>query len=82
MSTTTILVAPRALLTDQITGWGDEELRQGFFELDPDSSDRPVYRLRWQSEDPLTAGEREHAEFIRYLIQVGRLTERVELDEN
>jgi hypothetical protein len=57
-------------------------LRQGFFELDPDSSDRPVYRLRWQPADPLTEQEREHAQFIRYLVEVGRLTERVDPEES
>jgi hypothetical protein len=56
-------------------------VRQGFFELDPDSSDRPVYRLRWQPENPLSEQEREHAQFIRYLIEVGRLNERVESEE-
>jgi hypothetical protein len=57
-------------------------VRQGFFELDPDSSDRPVYRLRWQPENPLSEQEREHAQFIRYLIEVGRLNERIDIDES
>jgi hypothetical protein len=56
-------------------------MREGFFELDPESGDRPVYRLRWHPEDPLTEDERGHARFIRYLIEVGRINERLELDE-
>jgi hypothetical protein len=56
-------------------------LRQGFFELDSDSGDRPVYRLRWHPEDPLTDQERDHAQFIRYLIEVGRLSERADVSE-
>jgi hypothetical protein len=61
--------------------WGEEELRQGHFELDPDSGDRQVFRLRWQPEEPLTEQERGHAQFIRYLIESGRLSERAERDE-
>jgi hypothetical protein len=56
-------------------------LRQGFFELDPDSGDRPVYRLRWHPEDPLTNQERDRAQFIRYLIELGRLSEHSEANE-
>ena len=61
---------------------GHGELREGFFELDPDSVERPVYRLRWKTEDPLSDDQRGRAEFIRYLIAVGRLTDNVLADES
>ncbi|HVC35048.1 MAG TPA: hypothetical protein VNL16_16165 [Chloroflexota bacterium] len=53
-------------------------MRQGHFEPDPDSGDRPVYRLQWATEDQLDEQERNYAEFVRYLIAIGRLTELTE----
>lgn len=53
-------------------------MRLGRFERDPDSGDRPVYRLRWLPENLLDERERQYAQFVRYLITVGRLSELTE----
>lgn len=53
-------------------------MRHGHFERDPNSGDRPVYRLRWVPENVLDERERNYAQFVRYLIQSGRLTEHVD----
>ncbi|MBX6773049.1 MAG: hypothetical protein IRY83_15070 [Chloroflexi bacterium] len=53
-------------------------MRRGFFERDPAAGDRPVYRLRWISEEVLDERQRNYARFVRYLIASGRLTEFTE----
>ncbi|MGH2459434.1 MAG: hypothetical protein ACRDIY_11265 [Chloroflexota bacterium] len=53
-------------------------MRRGHFERDANSGDRSVYRLRWAPEDQLDEHERNYAQFVRYLIAVGRLTELTE----
>lgn len=53
-------------------------MRRGHFERDADSGDRPIYRLRWAPEEQLSEHERNHAQFVRYLIASGRLTELTE----
>ena len=53
-------------------------MRRGYFDQDADSGDRPVYRLRWAPEGQLDEQERNHAQFVRYLIMIGRLTELTE----
>lgn len=53
-------------------------MRRGHFERDSESGDRPVYRLCWTPENQLDEHERNYAQFVRYLIEVGRLTELTE----
>jgi len=53
-------------------------MRRGYFEQDANSGDRSIYRLRWTPEDQLDEHERNYAQFVRYLIAMGRLTELTE----
>jgi len=53
-------------------------MRRGYFERDSESDERHVYRLRWAPEGALDDRERNYAQFIRYLIANGRLTELTE----
>ena len=53
-------------------------MRRGHFERDSNSGDRPVFRLRWVQEHVLDERERNYAQFVRYLIEIGRLTELTE----
>ncbi len=50
-------------------------MRQGFFERDPESGDRPTYRLRWLPEKLLSEREESYAKFVKYLISIGRISE-------
>lgn len=53
-------------------------MRRGYFDRDSNSGDRPVYRLQWSTENVLDEQERNYAQFVRYLIASGRLTELTE----
>lgn len=53
-------------------------MQRGHFERDPNFGDRQVYRLSWTPEHQLDDEERKHAQFVRYLIASGRLTELTE----
>ena len=52
-------------------------MRDGVFEEMPNSGRNAVYRLRWLPEQPLSDREKLRAEFVRYLIAAGRLSEKV-----
>jgi len=51
-------------------------MRDGLFEEMPNSGRNVVYRLRWLPEQPLSEQEKKHAEFVRYLIAAGRISEK------
>jgi hypothetical protein len=53
-------------------------MRRGYFERESDREGPPVYRLRWLPENELDERERRYAQFVRYLIAVGRLSEATE----
>ncbi len=53
-------------------------MRRGYFERDSNHGDQPTYRLRWLPEGALDERERNYAQFVRYLIAVGRLSEVTE----
>jgi hypothetical protein len=57
---------------------GVKAMREGFFEEVPGSENRRVFRLHWVPEQPLSEQERQYAQFVRYLITIGRLTEHGE----
>jgi hypothetical protein len=57
--------------------WEDVKMREGLFEEMPNSGRRSMFRLRWLPEQPLNDQEKKHAEFVRYLIGAGRLSEKV-----
>ena len=53
-------------------------MRTGRFEPEQGPDGRQIYRLRWNAPGEhvsLTREERRRAEFIRYLIRLGRLSE-------
>lgn len=50
-------------------------MREGLFEPIENSGKRQVFRLRWLPDQPLSEQERNYAEFVRYLIAAGRLSE-------
>jgi hypothetical protein len=58
---------------------GELAVRQGHFEEDPGAGKKPVYRLRWLPEQPLSEAEKRHAEFVRFLIARGDLNELTEV---
>lgn len=51
-------------------------MRQGSFERDENFSNRQVFRLKWLPEPLLSEQERQYAQFVRYLIAAGRLSDR------
>lgn len=53
-------------------------MRRGYFERDSNRGDQPTYRLRWLPEGALDERQRNYAQFVRYLIAVGRLSEVTE----
>lgn len=53
-------------------------MRQGHFEELPSAGDKRVFRLNWQPAGALTEQEKNYAQFVRYLITLGRLSELVE----
>ncbi|MBI2941248.1 MAG: hypothetical protein HYY04_12505 [Chloroflexi bacterium] len=50
-------------------------MRRGRFEEEFDPNGQKIYRLRWVEERPLSEFERARRDFVRYLVQTGKLNE-------